>query len=350
MGAHQDNPPQAPVEAWLRAGDWPRVHAHFQRHPPDTAAGFEARALALIQSSPSAEQRRQAIADLQQAVALKPDHLLYRANLTQALIDLPRPAEAVQAAQAMLARWPDSAIAAEKHCLALHAAGRWNEALQAALRAEALAQRHGSAPPEPLRRAVAELASRWWEPLTLGGITLRLPTGADQPFIHACFSDAAFMARYHRFQRHDESSIAEFVRRASRRPAATGRHEWIVLDRGGQPAGLTALVDIDLGHRRGELLVGLPRPSDSANLALKAALAAMVFGFERLSLEKLVSYVYGDNPWAQRNTRHLGFTEEGLLRAHLLIGNQRLDLRVNGLLSTEFAADQRLQRMRARWT
>jgi RimJ/RimL family protein N-acetyltransferase len=98
------------------------------------------------------------------------------------------------------------------------------------------------------------------------------------------------------------------------------------------------------------LLIGVPEPRAGESLALKASIAAIAFAFEQLGLDKLVSYVYGDNPVARANTLHLGFQSEGLLRSHLKEGDSRLDLHVSGLLRTEFNADSRMQRVRSRWT
>ena len=117
----------------------------------------------------------------------------------------------------------------------------------------------------------------------------------------------------------------------------------------GRLAGFAAIVDIDLGHRRGELLVGIPGAGTAPALALKASVAAMAFAFENLQLDRLVSHVYGDNPAAQANTLHLGFQPEGRLREQLRFGNQAIDLMVNGLLAREHAQHPQLKRLRERW-
>ena len=112
---------------------------------------------------------------------------------------------------------------------------------------------------------------------------------------------------------------------------------------------VAAVVDIDSGHRRGELLIGVLAADVASSLALKAAIAAMAFSFGPLRLDRLVSHVYGDNPGAQGNTVHLGFREEGRLRHHLRFNDQPIDLIVNGLLAQEHAESMPLRRLRDRW-
>jgi RimJ/RimL family protein N-acetyltransferase len=347
--SHGEQAVQVPLRTWLQAGDWQRLREHFAQHPPRQAAEFAARALALLQSRGGPAVVGQAIQDLRQACALEPDKGLHAANLVQALLDNGQAAEALTAAQALWQRAPALYPAAEKRCLALQACGRWDEAAGALtdLLRLAAAQRMALSP--QLRALQEDLGSRWWQPIGVGDATLRLPRPEDRSFVRESLADAAFMARYHRFEPTDAEAPDRYIERAQRPPRETRRREWIVQDRAGQPVGFAAIVDLDAGHRRGELLIGLRGGDRAAALALKAALGALAFAFDQLHLDKLVSHVYGDNPVAQHNTLHLGFRQEGRLREHLRIGGTRIDLIVNGLLAAEYAADARLSRLRERW-
>ncbi|NRF70351.1 GNAT family N-acetyltransferase [Aquincola sp. S2] len=341
------------LQAWLQRGDWPRLQAHFGEREPSTALEYAAHALLLTRAQRTPERGARIVADWRHACRLQPGNLLHFVNLAQALIDAGESAEACTLAAGLVRRAPQAYPALEKLCLALQAAGRWSEAADAGDRAAQLAATAGAGLPEPMQAARAALASRWWEPQPIGGATLRLPLSDDLPFVRTAFNDTAFMPRFHRYQRGEEPAVREFVERAQRPPRETRRRDWIVVDRAGRAAGLVSIVDIDFLNRRGELLVGVPDTdyrSGAEALALKASIGAIAFAFDRLQLDKLVSYVYGDNPVAQANTLHLGFTREGLLRSHLADGDQRIDLHVNGLLRSEFDADARLQRMRRRWT
>jgi diamine N-acetyltransferase len=340
----------ADLQAWLRAGDWPSLHAYFSRYVPANADEFVARALLLTRAERTRERTAQILADWRQACALQPANLLHAVNLAQALLDAHQPDEAVQLTSGLVQRAPHSYPAAEKHALALHACGRWPEAAAAGAQAAHAAAAAGITPSEATRAIYADLASPWWQPLPVGGATLRLPIREDEAFLRGLFNDPVFMRRFHRYQRGDDRALREFIDRAQRPPREARRRDWIVLDRQGNAAGLAAVVDIDLLNQRGELLVGVREPRAGESLALKASIGAIAFAFEHLGLEKLVSYVYGDNPVAHANTLHLGFRDEGLLRSHLKEGDGRLDMHVSGLLRTEFEADGRMQRLRSRWT
>jgi len=100
---------------------------------------------------------------------------------------------------------------------------------------------------------------------------------------------------------------------------------------------LAELVDINLQNSRAELIVGFP-DTQTFGISLEATLLAIEFAFSKIGIRKLVSYVYGDNPNAQRNTLHLGFQAEGLLRDHVLdaASGECLDLHINGCLASDF--------------
>ncbi len=337
------------TQALLRAGDWIGLQQHFSQHAPAGADDFVARALLLSRAERTRERTAQILADWRQACALQPAQPLHAVNLARALLDAGQKDEAARLTSALVQRLPQSYPAAEKHALALHACGQWAEAAAAGVRAVQAAAAAGVTPSEATRAIYADLALPWWQPLHVGGALLRLPSPGDEDFLRGLFNDPAFMRRFHRYQSGDDKALSEFIHRGRRPPRTVHRRDWIVVDRRGNAAGLAAIVDIDLQNQRGELLIGIREPRSGESLALKASIAAIGFAFERLQLEKLVSYVYGDNPIARANTLHLGFRDEGWLRGHLKEGTHRLDLYVSGLLKVEFEADARMQRMRSRW-
>ncbi|MFO1328200.1 MAG: tetratricopeptide repeat protein [Rubrivivax sp.] len=340
--------PAVELGAWLQARDWGRLQRHFARVPPATAADFEARALATMALHPGAGGARAALADLRQACRLEPGNVLAAANLMQALIDAGEADEALRLTRDAMRQAPQIVPLAEKHAWALVAAARWDEARLAVAHAIEAARKAELPASEAMAALAAELDTAWWQPLRLGDIELRLPAEIDQAFVAACFQSGDFLSRYRRFQAADEVAVRNFVDLARRRPLQTSRIDWIVW-RGVEALGLASVSDLDFGHRRGELLVGLLAPRAAASAGLKASLAVMDFFFARLKMRKLVSYVYGDNEAAQANTLHLGLRQEGLLRRHLLTPAGELDLYVNGLLADEYHADARLQRLLARW-
>jgi RimJ/RimL family protein N-acetyltransferase len=332
---------------WLRAGEWPRLQQHFANHAPASADEFAARGLLRMRGG--APRRTEALADLRQAAALAPDHFFHAVNLAQALIDSGQPAQALDAARQVLERAPAFVPALEKRCLALCGCARWDEALDAFATLSNQSTAQGPALTPALQSAGASLATLWWRPIPVGGALLRLPHEADHDTIARWLADDAFMARYHRFEPTTGTAARDYIARAQRPPTETRRREWVVQAPDGRLAGFAAIVDIDPGHRRGELLIGIPAANTIPALALKASVAAMDFAFGTLRLDKLVSHVYGDNPVAQANTLHLGFWQEGRLREHLRFGEQAIDLIVNGMLAREHAQHPKLKRLRDRW-
>lgn len=342
------------VELWLRRGDWPRIQEHFTNNVPRRAIEFAARALMAthaVERTPATVA--QLLSDWQEARALEPGNLLHAVNFAQALLDVGRPEQALQVTVDLM-RAPGAGYpAAEKHCLALHALARWDEAAQAAALACSLAEQRQISPSAVTSRTYAELASAWWKPLRAGSVLLRLPEAGDTAFIAAAFANAKFMRAFHRYQGKDAHSVRQFIETARLPPGRARRRDWLVSTRGGDAVGFAGIVDLDTHNLCGELLIGIVAEDNVVRaVAPQASLATLVFAFDRLRLEKMVSHVYGDNPAAQANTLHLGFVQEGRLREHLVpeAGSKtRLDLFVNGMLRSDFEANRALARMRKRW-
>lgn len=339
---------RADVRDWLQQQDWARLQQHFAHTPPTLAEEFEARALSAMALWPGGPGLRLALPDLQRVCAMQPHNTLAAANLMQALMDVGDVATALTLTTDAMRQAPYVAVLAEKHALALAAAGRWADAQSAVDHARRAADAVGQAQAPAVVDLASELAWRWWAPESMGGVVLRLPAPGDEGFVARCFAAQDFMRRYRRFQVTDDDALRAFIDLGTRRPRMSGRFEWVV-ETNGEAIGLASLSDLNPAHRRAELLVGLLNPAQSASAGLKASLAVLHFGFDRLGLHKLVSYVYGDNPTAQANTLHLGLRQEGYLRHQLLTADGALDLYANGLLADEFHVDQRLQRLIARW-
>lgn len=170
-------------------------------------------------------------------------------------------------------------------------------------------------------------------------------------FIYATYQNDAFMALYRLAQdrTRTKAQVQESVlEEQDLLPHSLKRIEWVILDtRQGQrtPIGLAALADYQPGHQRAELLLGLVDPKmRHGSASLEASLLVLDFAFNQVGLHKLVSLVYGYNKNAQRNTLHLGFQQEGVLREHLFTRDGPIDLVQNGLLLAEFRQNQLLRR------
>jgi len=328
----------------LAARDWLALKDRFLSTPPATAEEFQARALMAINTQAPPFDWRPIIGDLRRACDLQPADPLLHANLAQALLDAGLPADARRAAQSACDLDARTLAGLEKLASACVALGDWEPALDALRRAQAIA---GRELPPAAARLRHLLESRWWQPLKVDGMTLRTPAAQDKAFLAATFVDERFMRQFHRMQATGASGVASYIHTGAQLPLLTRRIDWIVADHE-RPIGLAGIVDIDWGNRRGELLVGLPGEAGFAQ-ALKATASVLDFAFRRLALDKLVSYVYADNPWAQSNTLHLGFRQEGLLRSHIVSEGQRIDLYANGMLRGEYEASPLFSALRRRW-
>ncbi len=328
--------------------NWSEIARVFENRQPHDADEYCLRALLNLYRGNGTPDWPGVIGDLRQACALNPTDPLLRCNLSQALLDAGHKEEAYAAAQGTCSTYPNSLPALEKHVLTTVATHRWAQAYGSLVHAKILLgdkQRM----PDWAANLLAELSCQWWVPLEAAGVQLRIPDASDEAFLKETFRDVVFMRHYHRFQGSTDEAVASFLANAKLSPRQSGRLDWIILDRNQERVGLFAFVDIDWRNQRGEILIGLP--GDRApTLALKASVAAMVFAFERLGLQKIVSYVYADNPQAQANTLHLGFIQEGLLRSHIDGGEAgRLGIYVNGMTPSDLASNAFVSSLARRW-
>lgn len=264
-------------------------------------------------------QHEEAVAHYQRAIACKAEYPEAFNNLGQALKDSGRIAEAEQAFRRALALKPDYANAT---------------------------------------RNLAQVDPAWLAQLAGRRIELRRTAASDVDFLLHCYRDVAFMDRYHHFISRQQSreQLAEKLRREEKRhPCQSMTLDWLLLKAetgsngttASRPIGIANLVDIQFAHRRAEFLIGIPDPGDrAASAGLEATLLVMDFAFNRVGLNKLTTFVYGDNQASQNNTLALGFTQESHLREHLALpdSGRLIDLYGNGMTVSDFRSNTRLAR------
>lgn len=336
------------VRDWLLAHDHQRVDAWFAAHPPLDAEAHELFALNLIGAG-RREQWAQARQHLQLAFEALPPRVSAGINLVQLLLESGQVAEALRVAERCAALAPGAhgagPAALEKLFLALHANRSWERchALLPPLHAQ------GHAPGRSALQALLdETRSGWWRSRRVGSTVLRLPQPGDAPALQALLADVAFRRRYHRDAEADAAGVARFIARAALPPLTSRRRDWVVCRDAAPAFGLVSLVDIDWPHRRAELMVGC-RAQANPMAAAQATVTAMQFAFDALGLEKLSTSVYGDNPEAQANVRHLGFVPEGVLRAHLSEAGRRIDVHLSGLTRPDYQRLRGERGFHARW-
>ena len=116
-------------------------------------------------------------------------------------------------------------------------------------------------------------------------------------------------------------------------------------------AGFASLSAIDAAQSQAEFMLGIVEQEQiKTGIALEASLLVLDYAFNHEGLHKLCSFVYGNNPLAQKNTLALGFKNDGVLEKHLQLQTSLdfLDVYQNSLLQEQFRNNRRLSRLSSR--
>lgn len=211
-------------------------------------------------------------------------------------------------------------------------------------------------PDYPLvEQKLLDISDCWLEPVYGRRVMLRPATELDTPFFVKCYSDPQFMANYnaHNKNQNNLDAVQKGLADAEKRhPSLDRKLQWVIVDRkSDRPVGLAALVDIVIGHRRAEYLVGLPNSNDQRKgLGLEASLLVCDFAFNRVKLNKLTAVIYDYNVNAQNNALSFGFVQEGYLREHNYsqILHRHHGIYEYGLLKSDFLNNNRLKKLSKR--
>ncbi len=134
-------------------------------------------------------------------------------------------------------------------------------------------------------------------------------------------------------------------------PGQVGKIEWLISRtcesdiQSAMPIGLASLSAFSASQSRAEFMLGLfDSEHIRTGIGLETSLLVFAYAFNLERLHKLVSIVYASNPKAQKNTLALGFSNEGLLKAHFRSSSHDslIDAYQNGLLSRDFRSNTRL--------
>lgn len=283
-----------------------------------------------------------------QALGRRPHFPFALNNLGNLQYQLGKLAEAIASYRAALQLVPDYAEALTNLGTALKASMQLTEARVCFEKALALSPTDSRAKLKAL-----DISEAWNRPLYGKSLELRRPCATDADFLFACRRNADFVVHYNQFTRLPRSAEAvreQLVKENASHPYEFKSIEWVVIAKGNpQPIGVAGLADIQFQHRRAELLVGFPsRLHRAAWRPLEATLLVMDFAFNRVRMNKLTSFVYRSNQYAQDNTIALGFNQESLLKQHIAIADQYIDLYGNGLTANEFRETARLAKLSSR--
>ena len=177
----------------------------------------------------------------------------------------------------------------------------------------------------------------WWAEINAGICQLARRSSKDMDFVRKLWEQKDFIYSFHRHANclpNDNNKLAQLLDKEYL--ALVGESHaihWIVKDRSGKPWGLLSITGISLIHKRAEVLIGIldgaPR-----GLSTAAMLILFQFYFKAIKFNKLLSFIYVDNPHSLKGTLHLGFKEEGRFEKHVVDprSNQYVDLIQTGLL------------------
>ncbi|HLP80376.1 MAG TPA: GNAT family protein [Nitrosomonas sp.] len=203
-----------------------------------------------------------------------------------------------------------------------------------------------------LRNRLLMVDSRWSESISSRGIHLVTPNEHDLSYLQRCYTDEVFMQQFlpmgrkkqsteaiQHALRQSEFSVAHYRsmhRIIKKEVPSTPERSFSQCDL--KPIGLASLVDIQIAHRRADLLVGIPDHSERQRATAVAMMLIMDLAFNEIGLHKLTSLVLANNPHSQRSTVAIGFTQEGLRRQHLCDPQtlQWLDCYENGIVVDDF--------------
>lgn len=343
------HPSDEELNSWLKHGQWDRVKSYLALLSDNQYHAMIWLAKGLLQAyGPAADRNpEQAVLCLEKACEMAPEEIRYLNTLSEVLLQSGAAERALEVAKTAGRLFPDNSLAAIARGRAALACGDKQDAylgFQSAL----------DQMPEdsPVRRQIHNiafgLAPFWWQDLVGKSVRLVRMNRSHKDFLLSCRNDNAFRHHYNLFQKASPELVEKDLKRAEKSPVETNKIEWVV-EKDGRAIGLAALVDLNLKNSRAEILVGFPGQT-SGLVSVEATLLVLEYAFSVLGLCKVYSYVYSDNPNGQRNTEHLGFEREGLLRSHVFDpeSEARLDLNVNACFPDLFFNNVRLMKMAAR--
>lgn len=332
-------------EFFLQTKDWQGLAEYLHQKAIESwcAADYFAQGLVLAYGPISPLNPVRAAAFMEKAAALEPENLRYITTLSELYLQIKRPAMALRAATLARFRAPQDPLSGISLSRAALKCGEIELSKQTL--AEVYRQLPSALLPSlrlPLKALHFCMGTFWQQPCTGKRLALVRMASGHREFLTACRKNRKFQHQYHLFQGTSPEAIERDLKEAARSPLEIRKISWVVESKG-VPVGLAALVDLDIDNARAEILVGLPEER-SFGMGLEATLLIMEFAFATLGLEKLVSYVYGDNPKSQHNTMHLGFHNEGKLMGHIVdpASKKRLDLMINGCSAQDFFENSRL--------
>lgn len=168
--------------------------------------------------------------------------------------------------------------------------------------------------------------------LETGRLRLEPLTVSDADLLFPIMGDPEVMAFWDVSEIDDPDMVRRIVGGQVRGMADGKALHWAMRTLGGQEfLGSCDLAEIDRWHRRADVGFLLSREAWGYGYALEAMRTVVAFAAAN-GLRKLTARTHLGNRRSEHLLEKLGFTEEGLLRGHILRDGERRDCRLFGLL------------------
>ena len=170
-------------------------------------------------------------------------------------------------------------------------------------------------------------------------LDLRPLAPADAPFLFLLKSDPVVQRYGSHAPWTDPQLAVDYIER-DRRSVAEGAHVQFVIARreDGAAIGTCTLYQLDAQCRRAEVGYALLPPAWGHGHANEAVTALLDWGFGVLELNRVEADIDPRNTPSARALERLGFTREGQLRERWIVGGEKSDSLIYGLLAREWTS------------
>lgn len=175
--------------------------------------------------------------------------------------------------------------------------------------------------------------------LTTQRLLLRPLRADDAAALFAIFSDARIMQYWSTPAWTEIATADETIARRQRGMAAGESLSFAIVRAEDQKLlGDCDLFHLDAQCRRAEVGYGLAYEAWGHGYMHEALLALIGYGFDELDLNRVEADIDPGNSASAKSLTRLGFTQEGLLRERWIVGGEKSDSAMYGLLASEWQA------------
>jgi len=335
------------ITQWINKRNWNEVKSYLDAIPLDKYRSWEYMAKGLVQ-----EYREHNLQSSKKSLDIACQLSSHDANFyytySDILLKLNKNTKSLEFATKSVSIAPNNPMCHLSLAYSSIANSQYDKAFKAAKEASQNISSKQTALKKQIETMLKRASPIWNSPLKGKNIILLRIEPRHKEFLLQTRRNSEFQHHYNLFINDSERTLMHDIEVAQKPPLDTRKIDWII-ERNNKSIGIASLAGLDMHNRTAEILVGLPEKKSFKD-SLEATLLVLEFAFCKINLHKLVSYVYSDNPIAQRNTMHLGFEQEGFQKSQIydIKSNTRLDLYINGCLTENFFRNKKLMKMSER--